>query len=195
MNYYNLDGIKTELTKELAKANLFLKKWKEVTFPTKKDGTPFANMSKNISGAKYEVMRYAMQPGENELSITSWSECCGYITDTISCYKLVKNLTDTTMISKTNNYMSKVPYLEQVYKYDLDDIKIAIKNRIERLENRIISLKNQFEIVDKCFNDFQEGYNKLVADLEEKCTVIKDDSYGNNRNDIFYAIIDTVIRK
>ena len=43
-SYYNLDGIKTELNKRIAVEEFYLKQWEAVTFPTKKDGTPFANM-------------------------------------------------------------------------------------------------------------------------------------------------------
>lgn len=40
-NYYNLDGIKTQLNKNLSREKSLLEAWKKVTFPTKKDGTPF----------------------------------------------------------------------------------------------------------------------------------------------------------
>ena len=35
-NYYNLNGIKTELEKRLSYENSILKAWENVTFPTKK---------------------------------------------------------------------------------------------------------------------------------------------------------------
>lgn len=35
-NYYNLDGIKTQLAKTLAQEQSFLEAWEKVTFPTKK---------------------------------------------------------------------------------------------------------------------------------------------------------------
>ena len=65
--YYNVDDIKTNMKKDLAKAKAFCAAWQAVTFPTKKDGKPFSNMSKNISGAKYTMEQYAMQDGEYEL--------------------------------------------------------------------------------------------------------------------------------
>ena len=51
-NYYNLEGIKTELNKRLSYEKSILKAWENVTFPTKKDGTQFKAMSKNFDGAK-----------------------------------------------------------------------------------------------------------------------------------------------
>lgn len=35
-NYYNLDGIKTELTKRLSYERSILQAWENVSFPTKK---------------------------------------------------------------------------------------------------------------------------------------------------------------
>ena len=52
-NYYNLEGIKTELNKRLSYEKSILQAWENVTFPTKKDGTPFKVMSKNFENAKF----------------------------------------------------------------------------------------------------------------------------------------------
>lgn len=43
-SYYNLDGIITELKKRNAEDRAKLEAWEAVTFPTKKDGKPFARM-------------------------------------------------------------------------------------------------------------------------------------------------------
>lgn len=43
---YNLDGIKTSLKIEIEEREAILKAWENVTFPTKKNGEPFAVMSK-----------------------------------------------------------------------------------------------------------------------------------------------------
>ena len=45
-NYYNLDGIKTELEKQIEETTAKLEAWENVTFPTKKDGTPFKGVRK-----------------------------------------------------------------------------------------------------------------------------------------------------
>lgn len=190
-NKYNLDGIKTSVAKEIVTCRSRLEAWEKVTFPTKKDGKPFASMSKNIDGAKYEPISHAMQPGEYELTIHLWTEHSGYINDTLSCYNLVKHLTNEKQIAKTENYMPK-SYLEQVYKYDLDDIKEAVANRIEHLKKRIASLEKQFDIVDKCYNDFKEAFGSALADLEKNCMEAGSTGFTENRNDIYYMILDTV---
>jgi hypothetical protein len=194
-NLYNLDGIRTELKKELSKNETLLKTLENVSFPTKKDGKPFAIMSKNFDGAKYQPISYAMQPGECELWFGGWDNLSGYIHDTITCYELVKYLKDDTMKAKTQNYQPKQSYLEQVYTFDLEDIKNAIQKKIQYYKDRIESLNQQLKIVDKCFNDFQNGYNKLIAELEQNCNIAGTVGYGGTGNDIFYMIRDTVLSK
>lgn len=193
--YYNLDGIKTELKKKIAKTETLLKAWNEVDFPTKKDGKPFAVMSKNISGAKYKSIDYAMQPGEFELDVTIWCNYNGYIHDNIHCYTLVKDLKDEQMKAKIQNYQVKQSYFEQVYTYDLEDIKNAVKRKIEYLENRLILLNKELEIVDSCYTAFENGYNKLMQELEQNCCKAGDNGFTKNRNDIYYMIRDTVLKK
>ena len=101
---YNLDEIKTEIKKDMARNSAFIEAWERVTFPTKKDGKPFAVMSKNISGAKYTLESYAMQPGEYELTVYTHAPACGYIYDTIKAHELIRYMKDEKMIAKTKNY-------------------------------------------------------------------------------------------
>lgn len=188
-----INDIKQTLQKEIDNATAFLTAWSAVTFPTKKDGTHFANMSKNINGAKYTLEAYAMQPGEYCLTVYTQSNLNGYIHDTIDCYVLVRYLKDADKIKKTYNYMPKLSILEQVYKYDLDDIKKAVADRIKYHENRIQSLNEQLLRVEKAYNDFDKAYSEILDELQEACNT-DDISYSNGRNDIFYAIKDAVIK-
>ena len=48
MNYYDLDGIQTEIKRQIERTKCLIEKWEKVTYPTKKDGAPFKNMSKNF---------------------------------------------------------------------------------------------------------------------------------------------------
>lgn len=184
MNTYNLDGIKTNLCKELAVCEGALNAWKNVTFPTKKDGSEFAVFSKNINGASVSAISYAMQPGENELTVTFNVPMQGWKQDTIRLYELVKYLKDEKQIAKADNYLPKIAYLEQVYKFDLKDTKEAIKNRINYLEQRIAELKESLEKADFAFNAFKQAYASALQELKENC--------GADNNTLFYAIRDTV---
>lgn len=136
MKCYNLDGIITELQKSIATKKALLEAWEAVTFPTKKNGEPFANMSKNISGAKYSADNTAIQPGEMVLTVTTWEKemGCGYVSDEIKAYNLVKYMTDGKPEAKPQNIQPKITMLEQVYTYDLEDIKEAVAARIEELK-------------------------------------------------------------
>lgn len=193
-NFYNLDGIKTDLQKKIAAKKALLAAWENVTFPTKKDGNPFANMSKNISGATYRNKDYTMQP-EKELYVHVWADMNGYIYDIIDCCELVKYLTDPAKVAKTDNYAPKLSYLEQLYNYDLEDIKEAINKRIAYLKNRITCLNCQLDIVETCYNEFKAGFGKLVSDLENQCSEAGSVGYSGNVNDIYYDIKDTVINR
>lgn len=64
---YNLDGIKTSLKIEIEEREAILKVWENVTFPTKKNGEPFAVMSKNINGATYKKADYGLSANNVEL--------------------------------------------------------------------------------------------------------------------------------
>lgn len=191
-SFYNLDEIKSELNKKIATAQAQFDAWKKVIFPTKKDGKPFAIMSKNINGAIYCQNKISMQPGENVLCITAFCDGVGYVDDEINCYELVKYLTDDEKKAKTENYMPKQSYLEQIYKYDIEDIKNAVDNRINYLYDRILSLKAQLNIVDKVYHNFRACYEKALQELERDCESARNVGFSNNRNDIYYMILDTI---
>ena len=80
--------------------------------------------------------------------------------------------------------MPKKPMLEQVYVYDLDDIKEDIKKTINRHKENIMSLEKQIVQAEKAYNDFVADYKKAIENLIETC--------GANDNSLFYAVRDTV---
>lgn len=184
-NYYNLEGIKTEISRQIEQETARMEAWKKVTFPTKKDGKPFAILSKNIEGARLSPVSYATQPGENILSISTWSANNGCVHDEVKAYELVKYIKDEAMKAKTQNYQPKQTYLEQVYTYDLDDIKAAVAARIEHLEKRIASLEKQLERADEVYTTFKTAYAAAVKVLSD--SAIKDDD-----KTLYYAVFDTI---
>lgn len=187
---YNLDGIKTELKKRIDETQCFLKAWNAVTFPTKKDGTPFVTMSKNISGAKYGAEQYALQPGENKLTVYTRTELSGYKNDTIDCYNLVKYLSDETQKAKTQNYMPKQTYLEQVYCFDIDDIKQAVADRIGYLKKQLQRQQTELQNAEQVFFSFRDAYAIAIEKLA--CDTGKTDLHYS---DLFYFVKDTIIER
>lgn len=182
-NYYNLDGIKTELEKRLSYEKSILKAWENVTFPTKKDGSPFKTMSKNFDGAKMYHDDIAWHDYEKKLKVGAFDNLNGYIDESISCYEMVKYITDKSMLEKTENIMPKEPMLEQVYVYDLNDIKNEITKTIKRHKENIVSLEKQIIQAEKAYNDFVEAYRKAIQELEEN---------AGKETSLFYAVRDTV---
>lgn len=183
-NYYNLDGIKTELEKRLSYEKSILKAWENVTFPTKKDGTPFKVMSKNFDGAKLYLDNFAWHDYEKKLKVNTFDNLNGYISEDINCYNQVKYISDKSKLEKVSNIMPKESMLEQVYVYDLDDIKEDIKKTINRHKENIMSLEKQIVQAEKAYNDFVADYKKAIENLIETC--------GANDNSLFYAVRDTV---
>ena len=183
-NYYNLDGIKTELEKRLSYEKSILKAWENVTFPTKKDGTPFKVMSKNFDGAKLYLDNFAWRDYEKRLKVNIFDDLNGYISEDISCYNQVKYIFDKAKLEKVSNIMPKEPMLEQVYVYDLEDIKEEIQKTINRHKENIVSLEKQIDQAEKAYNNFVADYKKAIENLVETC--------GANDNSLFYAVCDTV---
>lgn len=183
-NYYNLDEIKTELEKRLSYEKSILKAWENVTFPTKKDGTPFKVMSKNFDGAKLYLDNFAWRDYEKRLKVNTFDDLNGYISEDINCYNQVKYISDKSKLEKVSNIMPKEPMLEQVYVYDLNDIKEEIHKTINRHKENIMSLEKQIVQAEKAYNDFVADYKKAIENLIETC--------GANDNSLFYAVRDTV---
>ena len=185
-SYYDLDDLKNKLRREVAEANTLAEAWGKVSYPVKKDGKPFANMAKNIDGAKYNRIWHAMQDGEYELTVYAHCSVNGYIHDSINLYELVRYLKDDDpRKAKVDNYLPKISYLEQVYKYDLDDIKEKVANRIKYWRNRAEDLEKELECADKLFADFREAYKNAMKILEDGCKEF-------TQNDLYYGLRDLV---
>ena len=182
-NCYNLDGILTALNKEIAETVALLESWKKVTFATKKDGKPFAVMSKNINGARYDKYPYGSQAGQYNIGVTAWSESCGYVNDTIDLWCQVRYLKNPAQIAKMENYMPVVPGLHQIYKYDLEDIKAAVNDHISQLESKLASLNEQKETAHAAFTAFRAAYADAIEKLKE--------TVGEGTT-LYYNVLDTV---
>lgn len=173
------------LQKELAKTAAFRAAWENVSYITKKDGKPFVNMQKNIHGAKYTRCVYAMQDGENELTVYTSAPNCGYIHESINCYNLVKYLKNEKQIAKTENYMPKQTYLEQVYHYDLDDIKEAVAARVEYLKKYEQELKSMIENCEHIYYTIRDAYRDYMNTAQEL-------NANYEHKTLYYAVLGTV---
>lgn len=186
--YYNTEELVKAIEKELDRDTAILAAWRAVTYPTKKDGSQFAVLSKNIAGATVEQWRCATQPGENVVTVYTHTAANGYIHDTVYAYCLIKDIKDgdpkKEKISK--NACPKITYLEQVYTYDTDDIKNAIDTRIAYLEKTIKDKRKQIKAAQKAFETFKKDYQAIRERLE------KNSVFENNNRTLFSMILNSV---
>lgn len=186
MTCYDANDIRKELENDLTTAQLLKLAWESVAYPTKKDGTPFAAMSKNFSGATYRPSKYACRDGENELEVHAHNDTVGYISDALACYANADDLTDTQK-SKPENLMPKTAVWKQLYRYDLDDIKTRVRQRIEYLASYCAELRGDLARLDSTYSTYQAALAKARTELYAQLT-------GNGVYDthVYYQIIDTV---
>ena len=187
-NFYDLNDIKNAISNDIEKHEAFLKAWENVTFPTKKDGSAFKQMQKNISGATYYMESWAMQPGEYRIRVNAHCNCAGYITDEIGAHELVKYLKDENKKAKTQNYLQKISYLEQVYMFDLEDIKEAIQSRINYHKKTIAAHKKHLEVATVAYNAFAEQFKKAANELAKNTD-------KNENSTLYNAIFETVTKR
>ena len=185
MNFYNVEDIINDIDRNIDLAKTRKTAWEAVHFVTKKDGKPFANMSRNIEGAKYEVDSCALQ-GEHKLTVYAQSEKSGYIDDEIYCYIYIDELKDEEMLSKKQNYFPKQSLLRQIYSYDdLEDIEKAVVERIANLDKLICVLEEQKYCCFDAYKQFQSSYENAIKQLRINSKAAED-------SQMFYAIKDTI---
>lgn len=85
---------------------------------------------------------------------------------------------------KPENLAPKCSMLNQIYIYDMEDIKEAITNRIEYLVKRLEDLKKQKENAPTAF----ENYKKAITEARKN---LAEDSFKNENNDLYYLVLDT----
>lgn len=181
---YSFDEILVELNKEINRARALHKAWAEVSFPAKKNGEPFAIMSKNISGATYYSQTYTVQPGHYMVGVTCWCDGLGYISDDIKAHDLVR-YADETKKAKVHNYLPKDSGLEQIYKYDIYDIKNEVQSRVKYWENKIENLEMQRNAAQDAFLAFRDAFNDAIKNLENA-------THKKNDASLFRTIYRTV---
>ena len=186
-NLYNKDAIRTELSNRLEKSRAYLAAWEAVTFRTKKNGEPFAVLSKNIDGAKIYREEYALQNGENKIRVCTFTPCAGYISDEITAYKLESDIkNDPAKLAKPQNLAPQsCSWLQRVYIFDLEDIKLAIAERVAYLREYVADLEKQLTALDSVFDAYRAAY-AAAAEILESATA------EFSHRDLYYSVRDCV---
>lgn len=166
---YTVENLKKEKECDLVKAVAFKAAWEKVTFPTKKDGTPFKNVSKNFNGAKYYIGAYSITDCNYMLDVyTSVNYKDGgieYISDSIYCSKNLKYMEDPV---NPDNIRKQGLYVKDQYLYDLNEIKnILIPRRIKYYADQIQKLEVELKSFDEIAIAVDETVQKLKNDNGE----------------------------
>lgn len=163
---YQVENLKKEKERMLAQYKALKKAWEAVTFPTKKDGTPFKNLSKNFSGARYYIDAYSRTNCNYILTVNATAEynngTTEYISDDIYCHENLKYVK-----IKPENIRGQGLCVEDQYLYDLEEIRnILIPKRIEYYKKRIKTLEDELS-----------QFESIVAAVNIKITEMN--TYGN----------------
>lgn len=121
---YKYREIEKALKNDLDKSETLIKLWSEVTYKTKKDGTQFKTLGKNIIGAEVRQTRYASHSYEKELVVSGWTKDGQFVSDGINLYAPTQYASESYIIKKQNIY-------DGIYYLDLEDVKICIADKIE----------------------------------------------------------------
>lgn len=182
-NCYNLDGVKKSIEKEIDRCQCMKKAWEKVTFPTKKNGEPFAIMTKNFENVIYNGDTHLNQGYKGKvlnptLKICFYTGLSGYCKDELFLYEYVKYMDNNKFIGKREKNT-----FNGIYIYDLEDIKQAVKNKIDYLEKYINSLNRQLEIADNAYNTFKEAYKNAIEVLNN-ATETTENTYNMLKSNI-----------
>lgn len=116
-----------------------LEAWENVSFSYKKDGTPYQNMKKGISGATVYTKESWYAGDKNELTV--YFRDGGY------------SGSDTIYLYVYTNYMSKDELekldqsriCENTYVFNFEEVKKAVSDRIEQLKKYIAEKQKSLE--------------------------------------------------
>ena len=166
---YDVESIRVAWKKDISRYQTIVKAWESVTFPTKKDGTPFKAMGKNIKGARYEHSDSSSSAYGMKVVVSAWDAINGYVTDSFGAYEIARYIKDgdARKAKFEKNLAPREPLLENLYVYDLDDIKETIKARIQYFNAKIETLSNDLVNLKSAYTDFKENYRNALIQLEK----------------------------
>ena len=135
MNYYDLDGIQTEIKKQIERTKCLIEKWEKVTYPTKKNSA--------------------------ELSICGWSEFSGYEHDSIFCHETkYENRQYIPILYDVNQIKEKINNRID----DLKDNLVSLEKQLEvskkaytEFQEVYENMRNQLKKLSGCENEKYEN--------------------------------------
>lgn len=134
--------------------------WEGVERLTKKDGSDFAILSKNYSGASVTPVSYSIREDLN-LSVSGYYNGI-YISDDIELYPCVKNYKKPV----SEDRIIRRSFLEPYFKMNIEESFEAIQERIELYRGYIEELEKNIADAEKVFIDFTSAIDGALSELK-----------------------------
>ena len=160
---YAIKTIREDLERELSRQKAFCEAWKAVTRNYKKDGTPFANMSKNFSGCKLQHISYLPYAYEKEFVVSTCAPLCGYISDGVKTYD--------------NIHAEDYP-AERVQDWGFSGVfvELTADEIWDEIQKRIAYYQDCIEKSEKALAELETTYESVASAVEKAVSTIDKDS-------------------
>lgn len=173
----DLEGIKRELKRQIDTTEALISAWENVERVHRKNGEDFQSFGRNFVGCEYGPERTAWYADDTEISVSDFSEFSGYVRDSIARKALVKY----SYIKPSPDRIMKHPGMESYFLLSVDEMETAIAQRVASLKERLCSLRSQFILADKAYNQFTEAVDNALRDLK---------GLAGERTSLYYACRD-----
>lgn len=150
MANYNEADVRSELTRNLNRYKSLKDAWEKVTYPTKKDGSPFKVLSKNFENATLKQWPYAIHTYQLVLNVYTYAKhengTSEAISDTIYCYSNTEERSLT-----------------------LDEIKVLVADRIAYYKTLIKNVESDLKALHELYTSFYDSYKSAIDKLNAAC--------------------------
>ena len=176
MNYY-INNELENLRKDLEKAICEKAAWEKVCIVTKKDGTPFKNLTQNFTNCSFNVDSWNTAPFEKTMSVYFHSEKLGYLSAKMDCFKALAK--DEIAPNEENVYTRS--FGGRGYVYTVDEMVDSIECRVNYLSDRIEQLKDAINRADE-MSDYIESIQETLQE------------FNKDNKQIYYALTNALHR-
>lgn len=158
---------KEELTKSMETAETLAELWGAITYPTKKNGEPYAVLSKNFANCTIGLSRIAMFDFEKAVSVHGRTKSGYYVDDSLNCYETLGSYEKHPRAEAHPERVTKPsPYLVPFYVLSLDEIKEDIENRRAYWERTANDYKDALAKIEDAMVEVLSGIGKIVDKCE-----------------------------
>lgn len=170
-----LNDVKKTLTDYMEDYSAKIELWKNVKRVYKKDGKEFSVLSKNFENATICNIDYSIRE-DKEIRVSGRINGV-YVYDSIEIYPCV----DTYKHDVDEARIIKRSFLNPYFIMTVDEIEIAIADRIEMYEGYVKDLKDQLDKADDVFMEFKIAIDKAMDKMRKEA--------GNNTS-LYYETLD-----